>query len=62
MNNLKEVKNLINKDAGLEANILTLICALYLTPLLLAYLIIKFVIVKPIIRLAKYLIGVIKSK
>tara|TARA_B100001094_G_C18006199_1_gene707736 strand:+ start:347 stop:517 length:171 start_codon:yes stop_codon:yes gene_type:complete len=56
MNNIKEVKNLINKDAGLEANIMSVLCFIWLLPLLLAYLLLKLAIIKPI----KYLIGVKK--
>tara|TARA_R110001606_G_C15006881_1_gene607918 strand:- start:81 stop:263 length:183 start_codon:yes stop_codon:yes gene_type:complete len=41
-------KTVFNKDAGFEANALSIIIIMWLSPILLAYFILKFGIVNPI--------------
>tara|TARA_R110000822_G_scaffold125184_5_gene259780 strand:- start:1625 stop:1828 length:204 start_codon:yes stop_codon:yes gene_type:complete len=52
-----QIKTMFDKEAGFEANALALITAIWVSPILLAYFILKFAIIRPI----KSLFGVKKK-
>lgn len=53
----KSAKSIFKKNRGFEANALSLIIVIWVSPILLAYVILKFAIIRPI----KSLFGVKKK-